>query len=141
MIAKGAFNNAVWMDGPRQWKSAKLIRLSLHYSARLEKHNKIVALPINMGFQHLPSFVNSRQMFCCFLDHRNQDETYKVFRHAFDADNMFDLLNQENSRHANTSQRHRYGYQAFGQSELGSVEFLVPILVLRLIKLQNLVED
>lgn len=43
MIARGAFNNAVWMDGPRQWKSAKLIWLSLHYSIRLEKDDKTVA--------------------------------------------------------------------------------------------------
>lgn len=83
MTARGAFNRAVWIDGARQWKRAKLIWLSLSGSVS--------------GFQfpsegHLPGFVDGSQVFSRLLDERDQDQTHEVVRHASFVDNVFDLL-------------------------------------------------
>ena len=83
MTARGAFNRAVWIDGARQWKRAKLIWLSLSGSVS--------------GFQfpsegRLPGFVDGSQVFSRLLDERDQDQTHEVVRHASFVDNVFDLL-------------------------------------------------
>lgn len=80
-------------------------------------------------------------MLCSFLDHRNQNKTHEAIRDAFFGDHVLDLLDQENSRHADASQRDCDGDDAFTKSELSSLAFLVLILVLLLVELQHFVED
>lgn len=98
ITARGAFNKTVWMDGPRQWKSAKLIWLSLHVSV-----SRLLWL-LTGWIMYLPGFVNGCQMLCGLLDQRNQDKTHETIRHASLLDNVFDLLDQENGRHTDAGQ-------------------------------------
>lgn len=91
MTTKGALKRAVWIDGPRQWNSAKFIWLSLFEVIRSRRKE-------TRQWQFLPGFVNGCKMLCSLFYQRNQYQSHKVIRHA-SLNNMADLEDQEHGVH------------------------------------------